>query len=96
MAQTLRQPVGVRAFPQRSTLYVNFAEHTHAQARSEFERALAINPAYAPALCLLGYTLIDQARFGWEKNQAKAFEAALECADRDLATDPNSYLAYRP
>src|SRR6516165_10399595 len=25
------------------TLYLNFAEHTHAQARSEFERALAIN-----------------------------------------------------
>jgi adenylate cyclase len=87
-------PLVYEHFLKGQTLYVNFAEHTHAQARSEFERALAINPAYAPALCLLGYTLIDQARFGWEKDQAKAFEAALECAARDLAADPNSYLAY--
>jgi adenylate cyclase len=87
-------PLVYEHFLKGQTLYVNFAELTHAQARSEFERALAINPAYAPALCLLGYTLIDQARFGWEKDQAKAFETALECAARDLAADPNSYLAY--
>ncbi|MFB9267179.1 adenylate/guanylate cyclase domain-containing protein [Bradyrhizobium erythrophlei] len=87
-------PLVYEHFLKGQTLYVNFAEHTHAQARSEFERALAINPAYAPALCLLGYTLIDQARFGWEGDQATAYEAALECAARDLASDPNSYLAY--
>src|ERR1700746_18900 len=49
---------------QGRTLYANFAKHTHAQARSECERALAINPAYAPALYLLGFTLTDQVRFG--------------------------------
>jgi adenylate cyclase len=87
-------PLVYEHFLKGKTLYVNFAEHTHAQARSEFERALAINPAYAPGLCLLGYTLIDQGRFGWAKDQATAFEAALECAGRDLAADPNSYLAY--
>jgi tetratricopeptide (TPR) repeat protein len=87
-------PLVYEHYHKGRTLYVNFAKHTHAQARSEFERALAINPAYAPALCLLGYTLIDQARFGWAKDRAKAFEAALECAARDLAADPNSYLAY--
>jgi adenylate cyclase len=87
-------PLVYEHFLKGKTLYVNFAEHTHAQARSEFEQALAINPAYAPGLCLLGYTLIDQGRFGWAKDQAAAFEAALECAARDLAADPNSYLAY--
>jgi len=87
-------PLVYEHFLKGQTLYVNFAEHTHAQARTEFERALAINPAYAPALCLLGYTLIDQVRFGWEKDQATAYKTALECAARDLAADPNSYLAY--
>jgi adenylate cyclase len=87
-------PLVYEHFLKGQTLYVNFAEHTHLQARIEFERALAINPAYSPALCLFGYTLIDQARFGWEKDKAKAFEVALECAARDLAADPNSYLAY--
>jgi TolB-like protein/class 3 adenylate cyclase len=77
-------------------LFVNFAKHTHAQARGEFERALAINPAYTPALRLLGFTLTDQARFGWEKDQATTYEAALECAARALQIDPDSddgYLA---
>jgi adenylate cyclase len=72
------------------TLYVNFAKHTHAQSRNELERALAINPAFTPALALLGFVLTDQARFGWEKDQAATYEAALECAARALALDPDS------
>jgi adenylate cyclase len=74
-------------------LFVKFARHTHAQARIEAERALAINPTYSPALELLGYILTDQVRFGW-LDQATTYEAAVECATRDLATDPNSHLAY--
>ena len=70
-------------------LYVNFAKHTHAQARDQLERALEINPAFAPALYLLGLTLTDQARFGWEKDRAATFDAALDCANRALAADPS-------
>ena len=55
---------------------------------------MAINPAYAPALLLLGFTLTDQVRFGWVEDQATTYEAALECAARDLAADPNSFMAY--
>ena len=87
-------PLVYEHFLKGRTLYVNFAKHTHAQARSEFERALAINPAYTPALRLLGFILTDQARFGWEKNEAATYEAALECAARALAIDPNSDDAY--
>jgi TolB-like protein/class 3 adenylate cyclase/Flp pilus assembly protein TadD len=75
-------------------LYVNFAKHTHVQARSELERALAINPAFAPALELLGFVLTDQVRFGWETGEAATYESALECAARALAVDPNSSEAY--
>jgi adenylate cyclase len=87
-------PLVYEHFLKGRTLYVNFAKHTHAQARSEFERALAINPAYTPALSLLGFTLTDQARFGWEKDEATTYEAALGCAARALAVDPNSDEAY--
>jgi len=52
------------------------------------ERALEINPAFTPALYLLGLTLTDQARFGWEKDRAATYEAALDCATRALAADP--------
>jgi len=87
-------PLVYEHFLKGRTLYVNFAKHTHAQARCEFERALAINPVYTPALSLLGFTLTDQARFGWEKDEATTYEAALQCAARALAVDPDSGDAY--
>jgi adenylate cyclase len=87
-------PLVYEHFLKGRTLYVNFAKHTHAQARSEFERALAINPAFTPALRMLGFTLTDQARFGWEKDEARTYEAALECAARALKIDPDSDDAY--
>jgi adenylate cyclase len=87
-------PLVYEHYLKARTLYLNFAKHTHAQARSEFERALAINPAYAPALSLLGFTLTDQVRFDWAEDNTTTYEAALEYAARDLAADPNSYLAY--
>jgi adenylate cyclase len=75
-------------------LYVNFARHTHARARDQLERALEINPAFVPALYLLGLTLTDQARFGWEKDRAVTFDAALDCANQALAADPGYGEAY--
>jgi len=75
-------------------LYVKFTRHTHAQARDQFERALEINPALTPALYLLGLTLTDQARFGWGKEEAATYQAALDCADRALSIDPSFGEAY--
>jgi TolB-like protein/class 3 adenylate cyclase len=86
-------PLVYEHFLKCRTLYVKFGRHTHAQARNEAEQALAINPTYSPALFLLGFILTDQVRFGW-LDQATTYEAAVECAIRDLATDPNSHLAY--
>ena len=86
-------PLVYEHFLKCRSLYVKFARHTHAQARNEAEQALAINPTYSPALFLLGFILTDQVRFGW-CDQATTYEAAVECATRDLATDPNSHLAY--
>jgi TolB-like protein len=87
-------PLVYEHFLKGATLYVNFAKHTHAQARLEFERALAINPAYTPAHYLLGLTLTDQVRFGWEGGAATTYETAVECAARILAVDPDSFMAY--
>jgi adenylate cyclase len=81
-------PLVYEHFLRGRGLYINFAKHTHAQARDQFERALEINPAFTPALSMLGQTLTDQARFGWEKDRAATYEAALNCATRGLAADP--------
>ena len=87
-------PLVYEHFLRGRTFYVNFAKHTHARARSEFERALTINPVYTPALSLLGFVLTDQVRFGWGKDEATTYEAALECAARVLKIDPDSEEGY--
>jgi tetratricopeptide (TPR) repeat protein len=87
-------PLVYEHYRKGALLYINFARHTHAQARLEFEQALEINPSFIPALHLLAFTVTDQVRFGWQKDERTAYEAALDIATRALAVDPNSYLAY--
>ena len=87
-------PLVYEYFLKGRSLYANFVRHTHAQARAEFERALEINPVFTPALVFMGYTLTDQTRFGWEKDPAATYEAALDCAARALAADPGCGEAY--
>jgi len=87
-------PLVYEHFLKGRSLYFNFARHTHAQARSELGCALEINPVFTPALVILGYTLTDQARFGWEQDRAATYEAALTCAARALTADPSCGEAY--
>ena len=87
-------PLVYEHFIKGRTLYINFARHTHAQARLEAEHALAINPSYIPALGLLGMIITDQTRFEWESSETSSYEAALEYASRGHVVDPNHYMAY--
>jgi adenylate cyclase len=81
-------PLVYEHFLKGRILYLNFARHTHAQARLELERAEAINPAFAPSLGLLAQTITDQVRFGWERSERASYEAALEYAQRAVTADP--------
>ena len=67
------------------SFYENFDRHTHAQVRDQLERALEINPAFTPALYVLGFTLADQGRFGWEKDRAASCEAAASRFARSVS-----------
>jgi TolB-like protein/class 3 adenylate cyclase/Flp pilus assembly protein TadD len=87
-------PMVYEHFSKAESYYNQFGKHTHAQVKEACERALAINPDYTPALLFLGFTLVDQARFGWVADAAAAYKAALECADRALQADPASSDGY--
>ena len=87
-------PLVYEHFSKAWNYYVHFGKHTHGRAKEACEHALAINPGYTPALLILGFTLVDQARFGWVADAASAYEAALDCADRALLADPQSSDAY--
>lgn len=81
-------------FLKGRSLYLNFAKHTHAQARDQLERALQITPDFTAVLVQMGFLLTDQARFGWVKEQDATYKAALDCAARALAADPSCGEAY--
>jgi adenylate cyclase len=87
-------PLAYEHFLKGRKLYDNFAKHTHAEARLQFERALEINPGFSHAIYMLGLTLTDQARFGWEKDRSAAYEGALNCATKALEADPRCGEAY--
>jgi TolB-like protein/class 3 adenylate cyclase len=87
-------PLVYEHFSKAWSYYVDFGKHTHVRAKEACEQALAINPGYTPALMMLGFTLVDQARFGWVADAAAAYAAALDCADRALLADPQSSEAY--
>jgi len=87
-------PLAYEHFLKGRKLYVNFAKHTHAEAKLQFERALEINPGFSQAIYMLGLTLTDQARFGWEKDRSATYEAALNCATTALEADPRCGEAY--
>lgn len=87
-------PLVYEHFSKAWSHYIKFGKHTHVRAAEACESALAINPGYTPALLILGFTFVDQARFGWVADAASAYEAALDCADRALLADPQSSDAY--
>jgi TolB-like protein len=87
-------PLVYENFSKAWNNYDQFGRHTHVRAKEACEQALAINPRYTPALLILGFTLVDQARWGWVTDAASAYEAALDCADQALLADPQSSDAY--
>jgi tetratricopeptide (TPR) repeat protein len=76
------------------TLQLNYAKHTHAQARLELERALAINPNFTPALALLGLTVTEQFHYGWRRDETTSYQAGLEHAEQALTADPSNCWGY--
>ena len=82
--------ISSRVEPSTSTLPSTLMHKRAANSNGPWRSTLL----YTPALAMLGFALTDQARFGWEKDQAATYEAALECAARALAVDPDSDEAY--
>ena len=82
-------PLVYEQFIRGREFYTNFSKQTHGQAKSEFEEVLTIDPEFTPAIIMLGFTLTDQARFGWVADREQNFEKALKLADDALAFDPH-------
>lgn len=57
-------------------------------ARALFERAIEMDDGYAGAYAELGFTYLNDLKFGWTQWPQRAWEAAQSNADRAIALDP--------
>ena len=62
----------------------------NAKARELCEKAIALDPNYAPAYAILSRTHGDDWRFGWIPGRPKeSYQKALDLASKAVALDPN-------
>jgi len=74
------------SFLRGSEYFFRFTKETNVQARQMFERALELDPEYAEAYALLGWTYLMEWISQWSQDP-QALERASEMAQRAIALD---------
>ncbi len=74
-------------------LYFSFSRATNAQARAEFEKAIAINPDFALACAHLATTYAEEGRRGWVSDREAALDKATELTEQARTLDQTSSYA---
>jgi adenylate cyclase len=77
-------------------LLYRFTPSDNAKARELFEKAIALDPNYAAAYAELGWTHLQDWKFGWvpAANRKESFEKARDLAHKALALDPSGSLGH--
>ena len=63
-------------------------------ARELFERAIKLDASYSNAYAELGYTYLNDMKFGWTQWPQRAWDAAQANADQAISLDPLNSRAY--
>jgi adenylate cyclase len=66
-----------------------FTKGDNAQARQIYEEAIALDPQFAAAYAVLGWTHFFDARFGWTESRVKSAKMAFRYAQKALEIDAN-------
>ncbi len=74
--------------------FQHFTEETNAQARLMFEKAIDLDPEFAPAYALLGFTHLQEWSLGWSQDP-QSLEQAFEMARRAVALDDSLPLGHQ-
>ena len=75
-----------------------YTEEDNAKALELFQRAIEIDPDYAWAWTMLGFTYFIDRRYGWHRSRDESFKKMVECAQKsvlinDLDPDVHALLA---
>lgn len=69
------------------SLFERNTEEDNTKARELVEQALKLDPDYASALVILGWTHIFDARFGWSEAPAESLKKTMGLAEKAVALD---------
>jgi TolB-like protein/predicted Zn-dependent protease len=81
-------------FRKAMELYRRRTKADNAEARRLFAEAGAIDPDFADATCLVGFTHLRDGLFGWEQPRGEVFAKGRERAEAAIALDPDYPHAY--
>jgi adenylate cyclase len=75
-----------------------YTKEDNAKARELFQRAIEVDPDYAWAWTMLGFTYFIDTRYGWHRSRDESFKKMVECAQKsvhldDLGPDVHALLA---
>ena len=73
----------------------SMTKEDNAQARQIYEEAIALDPQFAAAHVMLGWTHFFDARFGWTESPVKSIDMAFQCAQKALEMDANLDYAHQ-
>ena len=81
-------------FLRGRTYYFRYTKEANAQARQMFERAFALDPAYADACAFLGFTYWLEWFAQWSPNPPQSLERFAELAHQAIALDDSLPLSH--
>jgi len=64
-----------------------YTEEDNARARELFQRAIEVDPDYAWAWTMLGFTYFIDTRYGWQRSRDESLKKMVECAQKSVAID---------
>ena len=86
----LNNPAAAEPFFRGYGLFQLITREDTAASRPNFERAAELDPESSFPLEMLGWTYVQEARFGWTDDPAGAFRRAAEYAEKALAVGSES------
>ena len=81
-------------FLQGDEYIFRFTKEDNATARRLFEEAIVLDPEYAFAYVMLGWTYYIDARFGWVDSRAESFKMAGKYAQKGMELNDTLDNAY--
>jgi adenylate cyclase len=79
---------------QGGAYFRSITKEDNAQARQMYEEAIALDPQFASAYAMVGWTHFWDGRFGWTESRVKSINMAFQCAQKALEIDANIDFAH--